>query len=499
MYYRLLSLLIAFVFTSPVLADQFYVSTSGKDSKDQDGKSWKTAWKSLAYACEQVPEGDHKIRIGSGTFIATRTAYPKNGITIVGAGRFGKKPTRLVASKDWNLVDEPREKNPPNEYLIAFSRAKNITIHDLILSSDPEHRITGAVYCYRSDDITVHDVSILEFRWSGLHFQLSGNLEVYKCLLNNASTFRSRYWNGAIKTRYIKKSEFHHNRIISDFGGYGYAGAGHVGVRIHHNYIDVNGGFSIECPHENEFGVEIDHNYLSRCVSIPKGAQSPNPKSRGYKYTFWIHDNYMTDSYTIEGPRNYIRVNHNYIHIERPNGRVYTHHGGINNGPIWIHHNVIENVDRALIWMNRGLAEKIYVYNNTVFCADAGKRSGPILGAYTAERLNEWIFKNNIVVAAWSRPRQLFPLKRGVPSKITAKNNVLINVTDAPEGNFLNQNPGLLRQGDRPWQFYTPASAKSLVVDRGVDVGLPFEGKAPDIGAMEYGKKREWTEVPMPK
>jgi hypothetical protein len=279
-------------------------------------------------------------------------------------------------------------------------------------------------------------------------------------------------------------------------GGYGYKGGGHVGVRIHHNYVDVSGGFAIESAHENEFGVEIDHNYLTRCISIPKSGQGADPDSRGYEYSFWIHDNYLTDSYTVEGPRNHLRLSHNYIHVERPNGRIYTHHGGINHGPVWIHHNVIENVDRALVWMNNGLAENIYIYNNTIFCADAGRRTGALLGAYSGDRLGNWVFKNNVVIAAWSQSRKLFPDQRGVPEKINATHNLCINVTGVPEGNYADVDPGLRREGDKPWHFYLPAGEGSPVVDRGEDVGFPSKGKAPDIGAFELGEERPLMEIP---
>ncbi len=44
---------------------------------------------------------------------------------------------------------------------------------------------------------------------------------------------------------------------------------------------------------------------------------------------------------------------------------------------------------------------------------------------------------NNSHVCAWSRPRGLFPTERGIPGKIEARNNLLINVENAPLGNFV--------------------------------------------------------------
>lgn len=508
-----IGLLLLLAIARPSRAETHYVSVTGADAEDRDGRSWDAAWQSLAYACERVPQDKHTIQLGAGTFVATRAARPKSGVTIIGAGRSGKEATRIVASQDWRmarsrswqlpritdsklakLIDRPPKVEPEEEYLVVLEAVKDVTIRDLVLGCAPEHRISGGVLCRRSAQIAIHDARVHDFRWAGLTFENCSRVEVHHCVIKNASTEKRRWHNGLIRTRWIKDSELHHNRIVSDEGGgYGYKGGGHRNVRIHHNHINVAGGFAIESAHENEYGVEIDHNYATRCISIPKGGQSADPTKEGYEYSFWIHHNLLTDSYTIEGPRNHLRLSHNYVRIEKTGGNVYTQHGGTNHGPVWIHHNVVENVDRGLIWMNRGLAENIYVYNNTVFCADAGKRAGAVLSSWTAERLNHWVLKNNIIVAPASQPRKLFPDQRGVPGKITATDNVCINVTGVPEGNHVGVDPGFRREGKRPWPYYAPARPDSFAVDRGLDVGLPFEGRAPDIGAYEFG-----TDEPFP-
>jgi hypothetical protein len=38
-----------------------------------------------------------------------------------------------------------------------------------------------------------------------------------------------------------------------------------------------------------------------------------------------------------------------------------------------------------------------------------------------------------------------------------------------------------------PFPYFEAASASANVVDRGINVGLPFSGAAPDLGAREYG------------
>ncbi len=445
-------------------ADVFHVSTEGRDEAGRDGRSAAAAWASLAYACEQVPAGEHTIQIGPGRFVATSTARPKNGITIRGAGHQGPEATRIVASNDWPLVDDPRRDNPVGEYLIALERSRNVTVTHLALASPAERRITGGLIGKGCQQVRLTHLHVHDFRWAGIHLEHSRECEIAHSRLENASTEKFGYHNGLIRTVWIKDSRIHNNDILStEGGGYGYKGGGHENVRIDNNVIEVVGGFSIESAHDNEYGVEIDHNLCNRCISVPKGGQGADPNERDVEYTFWIHHNILTDSYTIEGPRNHLRVSHNWIRIEKTGGRVYTHHGGRNHGPIWIHHNVVENIDRAFVWMNQGLAENIHVYNNTVFCAEAGERSGRLIDAYAAERLDGWVVRDNIFVAPASEPRTLFQPERGVADKITLQGNVCVNLRGVPEGNTEVDRVPLIQEGQKPWPYFAPATPGGLL------------------------------------
>ena len=471
----------------------YYVSTAGTDSAEQDGLSWQTAWRSLSYASDRVPAGNHVIQLGSGKFVATQTVRPKDGVTITGMGSRGENVTQIVASASWPLAAVPSENESGlEEYLIVVRDGQDITIRDLALLSEPEHRITGAFYAVDSQKIAIHDVVVKDFRWTGLNFKRSDELSIYNNRIENASTEKFEFHNGLIRTRFIKDSEIHHNTIISTIGGgHGYKGSGHENVRIYDNTFNLDRGFAIESAHENEFGVEIFRNSANQTISIPKNGQGENPNKRGHDYSFWIHHNLLTDSYAIEGPRNHLRVSDNYIRIEDMGGNVYTQHGGKNEGPVWIHNNVIENVDRGLVWVNGNTAKNIFVYNNTVTFADAGDRAGAILSAPNRDnredKISNWVARNNVFIAPASQPRKLFR-ENGADSDITATNNIMVNVTNAPAGNSVDTEPRFLREGDRPWPFYAPANANSPLVDKGADVGLPFSGAAPDIGAYELGQ-----------
>ncbi|MFM9963434.1 MAG: right-handed parallel beta-helix repeat-containing protein [Planctomycetaceae bacterium] len=487
---------------SPAFAAEpvmYFVSVTGADDAALDGKTTATAWRSLAFACDRVDVSEAVIQLGAGTFVADRTARPKSGVTIAGQRDVARQKsadkdsakspvTRIVAAKDWKLAEKITDMGPDDEYLIDLKRVKGVTIRDLVLSSDPEHRITGAIHVRDGENVVLEDLVVRDFRWNGLALEHSHHLTVQRCLIENASIDKLHHHGGLIRTRWIKNSELHHNQLMATQGhGYGYKGGGHEGVRLHHNTIRVVSEFAIESAHENEYGLEIAHNVLNRCVSVPKGGQGDDPNKRGFEYSVWIHDNLMTDSYGVEGPRSHLRLSRNYIRCEKTGGRIYTHHGGTNHGPVWIHHNVIENVDRAFVWMNEGLAENISVFNNTVTFADAGERAGAVLDAYTGERLNGWVVKNNVFIAPASQPRRLMPTERGVPQKITASHNLCIHITGAPAGNHLDTPPGFRLEGDKPWPFYVPATANSFVIGRGTDVGFPFKGQAPTLGAFNFG------------
>ena len=141
-------------------------------------------------------------------------------------------------------------------------------------------------------------------------------------------------------------------------------------------------------------------------------------------------------------------------------------------------------MDRALVWAHRGKAEGIEVYNNTVFLADAGDRAGAVFSAPEASRIKNWEIKNNLIVAPDSQRRVLFPSK--IARSITATNNLLVNITGAPARNDTISAAELRRGADA---FYAPENSQSVVVDRGTRVGLPFTGRAPDVGAFELGKR----------
>ena len=465
-------------------AGQYYVSTSGIDDPSRDGQSPAAAWASLAFACQQAPGGADTIYLAAGTYTATQTASPKGGTTIFGAGA---AQTVLEGSATWPITGTPKQFNTGN-YLISAANVSGIRISGLTLrSASAAARLDGGIHFERVNQVELDQLRFEEFAWAGAYLKLSNTYLVHDNVFLNASMTKDGYWGGNLFTRYFNDAQIYNNVITTtSTGGFGYKASGHRNTKFYNNTVSVFNGFSIESAHENEYDFEIYDNQLNATISVPKGGQQADPTVGGYTHSVWIHDNVINDSYTVEGPRNHLRVNDNFINItpDQLNGRVYTHHGGTNYGPIWIHHNVIVGVDRGFIWKNNGTAEGIHAYHNTVYLADL-PTAGRVLGLSNGTGVDGWTFHNNIIVCDPARPREFYRQDINAQQKVTATHNVLVNVTGAPAGNFVDADPGLQLSGSLPLPYYAPAGAASFAVDRGMDLGAPYQGSAPDLGAFE--------------
>ena len=526
--------LLALTLGGPLAADDYFVDPAGSD--DADGRTRATAWASVERAADAVPAGEHRIRLAPGDYPLARTVALKGGVTLVGANLQWdrKRPDAprfsvLHPGPDWPRADfanfiKPPD-NTPDQYLLrAAKHARGVTVREVrlrgtVAEGDAEIRATGGFHADQAENLTLEGLDVREFRLSGLRLLYCSDLRVAGCRVHNASTEKAPHgngksrWGGLIWTAWPKRALFEDCRVTSDaVRGYGFKGGGSDGCRITRCVVEGQ-YFAIEHPHEHEFGLEIDHCRLGGCISVPKGGGQTDPTKRGHDRSVHIHHNYLTDSYTVEGPRGYLEFAHNWVHVEKPGGRCYTHHGGENRGPVLIHHNLFENVDRSLVWMNTGYFAGLKFYNNTVSAADAGGRSGYLFDSYTADRLDDWEVKNNLIVAAWSRPRRLLPDRNGVSGKIELGRNLFVNLTDVPPaaGTLTPADlPGgapystLIREGDKPAPFYRPTDAASPVVDAGEDVGLPFAGDAPELGAFEFVPEGSdyddpWADWALPK
>jgi len=122
-------------------AKTFYVEVDGIDSPERDGLSVSNGWASLAYACQQVPVGTRNtILLGGGTFVASEPAFPRVGTTIEGKGFL----TRLEASPDWAVPDDPERADHMKHSLVCVIRQHHVSLKSISFRCQPDHRAVAS-------------------------------------------------------------------------------------------------------------------------------------------------------------------------------------------------------------------------------------------------------------------------------------------------------------------------------------------------------------------
>jgi hypothetical protein len=475
----------------------YYVETTGSDAVSRDGLTAATAWKTLSYACSRVPAGPNTIKLGAGTFQEMTVSRVKTGVAIVGNGDTGASRTTVLAPSAWNFLADGCGNNFDG-YIIRAQNAQCVTIRDIEFRDEFNADTNGAIIIEGGSHWAhIHRVSVADFRYAGIYVRLSNGYDIHDSYFENASgaNYCDASELASITTLWTSSGQIHDNQFFTLNGhGYGVRARGGTQTRIFNNVFDGDGNFDIEIAHENEFGVEIFNNFNWGPVSLPKSGDNANPNPAGYTYSIRAHHNISASSYTFEGPRGFVEIDHNFSNQSRGQGRFYQDHGGNVSGPFWIHHNVVENVSLNFVWVV-GPKPNIHIYNNTVY--DDGKNLFSFIDIWDSASTG-CVIKNNIFV----NPGPVTQLVTSpIRSSFDITNNVVIgaDISWLPAGtDNVSINPGLNLSGSKPYPYFAPAAANSYVVDRGVDVGYPYVGAGPDIGAFEWGGAWEDFGSPWP-
>lgn len=500
----------------------------GVDDAARDGLSPAAAWRTLAYACSRVPAGSHSIQLSAGTFQETEASRPAAGLTIRGNGRDGANKTTVLAPTTWTTTPIPgqfptdtseselkltyyamRSSGGPGDTdgcLIIFSSpsspAKNVlTVRDLELVNN------ASAYCAilaggpnastKNSDVTIHDVSIRGFKYAGILLWQTINPQIYNCYVENSNLHPSLVdasHLGNITLESISGGAVHDNEIVSTTGpGYGYRGRGHTGTLIYNNTFDIRGIFDIEVAHDVEHGLQIFNNSFKKAVSFPRNTGAQPAPVAPYSYSIRIHNNVSTASYTFEGSRSYVEIDHNYVPVStdpnRYRGRFYDDFGSSGSpGPVWIHHNVVERADRGFI-RTAGTDRNFFVTHNTVTIeGDAGYG---IIHHDSGSGISDWVVQNNIFIVDPSKAAK--KIHNFIPANSTVTHNLVQNVSPVPAGNF-DESPEFQASGIVPSGFYLPDGTGTNLLNRAATVNYgSFPQPTPvqpvgvaDLGAFEY-------------
>ena len=422
---------------------------------DDDQDDFLAIQAALDAAAEAVRDGAESatVYLPAGTFLTSGSLQVDAGVNIVGAG-IGQ----TVLTNDPSLSFErgditDRDVDPASVnrdgYLIDFGvDADNASLRGLTLRG-PE--MIGGVFAFRSDGLTIESTRFENFLWTGLRTFTTSGTEFTWNEFHDAGGTRLKAdgspgpRSGAIFSTFHRDAEVSHNRFTEsgdpNYKAFGVKGRKWNDSRIHHNSIENN--FSIELPFENDRDVEIDHNDLRGAVSVPK-FEGGVVLDDGY--SFFIHHNYFTASYSIEGARNELIIDQNVFDfdIQEDGGTLFKNFGRASvAGPTTFTNNLIVNPGRGL-FNSEGPHDHVVLSNNRVIANQTvTPRDGALINIRAADRDGNQtdystieVRNNRIEVFGTERP--LFASAEHHDADIAG--NELVGVRDA--GSFDNPTTG---------------------------------------------------------
>ncbi|MEN1784660.1 MAG: right-handed parallel beta-helix repeat-containing protein [Bacteroidota bacterium] len=385
-------------------------------------------------------EENEVITIPKGTYVIDNQLLLKSGMSLTGEGT---DKTKIIASDDW----DPGTAKLPNDgvnsdvedknaYLIVLSHGtKGVKISNMMLSGPKSH---GAIFGNNCDGLIVDNLYIKEFLWSGIRTFRMENAEIRNSTFENAGGKHGNITGGGLYLTWTKDSDFYNNIFFRSGDQsrpfYGIKGREGRNCRIHNNTILVN--FSIEFPHENDHNMEIDHNYMTGTVSIPKFGGGGVPDSG---ITFNIHHNYFSASYALEWARNGTEVHHNLFDFstDKDGGNLISCWTEISPGPTKFHDNLIKNPGRGVFWSEHVFNNYEFYNNHVIANTTTTPRSEGLFGFDKDTDFSTISIRNNIIECkGLSRPL----MRNNNSYNADISNNTLINISDTAEYTNMNAN-----------------------------------------------------------
>ena len=508
---RVIILLIFFQATPNLgLSSDYFVSTKGSDSNGNGTQS--KPWKTLGFACTKVPANQgHTIKLSEGTFVELRVIVP-TGINIAGAGI-----DRTIIRADPSFYHHPPDPGfSHDKFLIDLSSnviaTGNQSVKDLTIDGD-EKKLHGGILVKNRTNILLKRIKVQSTNFTGIWLWEVKDSRVSEATIKNCAWGSSAWSSGAIDITNLERVEFDNIQVDENFG-YGIKALGTNGpmhyVKIHDSNISVapfgqwktdSGAdapnIAVEFWNVDLLGCEFYNNYVDNIISLvmdkeewrtSKGSQT----IRVYNNVVDLGTRAKGYGYALEVSLHDIEIDHNYI-LKGSHGIVNWDKGETMMSNWTIHHNIFYGIAdqypaEIVRAQNSGL-HNIKFYNNTV--EFSGTRTTNLIAVYggTSENIE---IRNNLIINSNTSynyyPNKILHVEKGTLTNVVFTNNFLCNqpLGSVPGKSEHNKDgdPKLRKGGNRPLPYYLPES-DSPVIDSGVDVGLPFEGSAPDIGAHE--------------
>ncbi|OGS39163.1 MAG: hypothetical protein A2551_05635, partial [Elusimicrobia bacterium RIFOXYD2_FULL_34_30] len=338
----------------------------------------------------------------------------------------------------------------------------------------------------------------------------SNNLNIYNSSFSNISTNLPNGWlkanQGAIRMHRIDGSEIKNvviNNISTNQGGgikfYLPNNPSVKNIKIHDCTI-VSQWLDIELWSMSD-GCEIYNNKFFGWLSLlgyGKGSKS---------YGLYVHDNTFSYSsnqwqkYCIELSMDDAIIEKNYFENYPERAVVMWNNTGHDN--IRINNNIFYNIkmDSILAGVPSGGMNILNIYNNLFHCNNGSVAPAIRIDFVSGSTLSNVNIKNNIFIGDNSGSGIINRTGTGTLTNSVFTNNLSYqinntNLTDFTQSNnLLNTNPQILATGSRRDTYYQ-LNSNSPCIETGVNVGLPYNGNAPDIGRWEYSGSTPDTTAP---
>jgi Secretion system C-terminal sorting domain len=516
----LTALLLCLAFTSN--ATTYYISTTGNDATGTG--TLNNPWKTLYKATSTVNTVGDIIHVVAGVYTETQTCNLSVGVSIEGDG----VTSVIKSSMDQSSTPEAAFDQPV--VFAASAMGTNGNQHISYLKFDGGNINGWAIYIRGRSNFSIHHCTVIEYIDRGVIFDgrndnsglepttyARGN-SFYDNTVNNCAIF-SGYGRGCLNIGGQEGMLIYNNTITQNSRPSGqngwpikYWNEGWTrGCKIYNNTITKipykNDGWDFCLEMFNNSGLEIYSNTF-------QGSLDFNYQKKGtYPYCIYIHDNVISQpapnpniesgvivEYSIDG----LIVENNKFNNLTKNVVLYPRTGdSIKN--VVVQKNLFTNINGASgsayggyeSGTGESFQENITIQNNTFTATPTNAPNfainlGTTASGYTVKNVQ---CKNNIIQGFVTNACRSGNL--GVVSNSTfSHNNLYLNGDNttlfpswaSPSGlptsttisNNLNLNPLFVSAADFNLQSGSPC------VDAGIDVGLPFNGSAPDIGYYEY-------------
>jgi len=509
------------------IGSAYFVSPNGDDNPGNGTLS--SPFKTLAFAASMVPPAcADTIFLSAGTFEETEPAMIPVGVSVVGAGESktilsskGVKIPLTVNSTDPNykiwydgsliqLVSPHNSLFRNTKSTVIAPENGNQTLSGFTIDGENKSLKAG-IWVENRDNVTMHHVSFKNLAQRGAVFA-PGNknwyvypeyymkgIRIHDCTFLNSGKDLADETLGNLNIAQLDGAEIY-NITINDNEGYGikfiYDGY-FKNVKIHDCTITVN-------ESDPKWGEDI---------SIELWNLGTGNEIYNIKCNTWLSIVNHPEMFAVEASIKNMKVyNVRMIDLDGISGKEAIEIGAPH---LEVYDSYFENKGIGIAIWDMG-RENITIRNNIFFNSVVKDNwaGGP---AIYIDNSRVWDFKS---IKIYNNVFDTF--KYGIRIKgsrildVDIKNNVFMGTTlsdvestaqnvifsnnlkykgfstdwkisgVSSQTNNLLMNPGFMLTGEKWNAFYKASSAQSSVVDKGVSVGTPYNGNAPDIGSWEY-------------